>query len=355
MKPAQFLMLLFSVLVVCGCFQPDVISPVARVGGGDVDDPLKQLVGDWKLDVTSKKAPWTPKEIRYDVTDHAEFILDGKFLQHIEVNRLQDGSGQIAKSLYLRNYDETTKKYVSWGFQSNGNMNQLVGTWDAETQTLQYTNAEDLGNITSTVTEVFEDDGTLDGSLIFEDTKKNEKQFDMVWIRTRLKGADAEKTKADWKFAGKPIKPIPQQVKRLHVFVGDWNSTYRNQPSVSSPKGGIFKTKTKGEWILDGRFMMGSSLSGKYKTVWVMGYDDKQNAYRYVRFDNEGLIEEVKGEWDEASKTFEWTRVNGPADVTKNSSSRVKPNGEIHTHILETKADGKILCDMTIESRAVKK
>ena len=80
---------------------------------------LGQYVGDWTTDVTSKPAVWTPKGRKFRTSSHAEFVLDGWCLQHIEVNQEGDNSNKVGKSLMLWTIDPKSKKYVQWLFQSN--------------------------------------------------------------------------------------------------------------------------------------------------------------------------------------------------------------------------------------------
>ncbi|MDA1051419.1 MAG: hypothetical protein O3C40_13185 [Planctomycetota bacterium] len=64
-------------------------------------DVLGQYVGDWTSEVTSKPAVWTPQEVQYRATNHAEFVLNGRYLQHIEVNHVVGDPNKITKSLFL--------------------------------------------------------------------------------------------------------------------------------------------------------------------------------------------------------------------------------------------------------------
>ena len=88
---------------------------------------LGQFVGDWTTEVTSKPAIWTPKEIKFRTTNHAEFVLDGWFLQHIEVNHVVGDPDKVTKSLFIWTFDPKIKKFVGWTFQSSGNITKAIG------------------------------------------------------------------------------------------------------------------------------------------------------------------------------------------------------------------------------------
>ena len=51
-------------------------------------EQLKQYVGHWTTDVTSKQAEWTSQELEFRCSNHAEFAPNGWFLQHREVNHI---------------------------------------------------------------------------------------------------------------------------------------------------------------------------------------------------------------------------------------------------------------------------
>lgn len=87
---------------------------------------IGRYVGDWSTDVTSKPAEWTPREIKYRCANHAEMIFDGWFLQHLEVNQIVGAPEQVTKAIWFQTFDKTSKKYVTWWFQSSGMMGQSL-------------------------------------------------------------------------------------------------------------------------------------------------------------------------------------------------------------------------------------
>src|SRR5262245_20547632 len=83
-------------------------------------DVLRQYVGDWATEVTSKPAEWTPQEIKYRCLNHAEFVPNGWFVQHIEVNHIVGDPDKISKAIWFQTFDKASSKYITWFFQSSG-------------------------------------------------------------------------------------------------------------------------------------------------------------------------------------------------------------------------------------------
>lgn len=105
-------------------------------------ETIARYVGDWTTDVTSKQAEWTPHEITYRCANHAELILNGWFLQHLEINHIVGAPDQVTKALWFQTFDATSKKYVTWWFQSSGMLGQSTGTWDAANQSFTQADVE---------------------------------------------------------------------------------------------------------------------------------------------------------------------------------------------------------------------
>jgi hypothetical protein len=101
-------------------------------------DVLSQYIGDWTSDVTNRPAVWAPKEVKYRTSNHAEFVLGGRFLQHIEVNHIVGEPEKVTKAIWLQSFDAAASKYVTWFFQSSGNISHATGTWDAATRTFEH-------------------------------------------------------------------------------------------------------------------------------------------------------------------------------------------------------------------------
>lgn len=312
-------------------------------------EALRQYVGDWTTDVTSKPAEWTLRAVRYRCSNHAEFFPNGWFLQHIEVNHILGEPDKIGKSLFVWAFDPTSRKYVGWSFQSTGNISKVTGTWDATSNTFIHTDSHPPASTTGKLTETFVSDDAINGSLAFT---RNDglKLFDMVWTRTRQKNVAPNMVRDQWARIGTPIQPIPDEVKKLEPFVGARDVEFIHRPSISVPEGSKAMTVTTGEWILDGRFVLARTGVGDKQSFFVAGYDSNKGGFRYVRFGFHGEVEENFGQWNEASRSFEWKGVGEATGLTRTSTSRILNNGAIETHIVTRTRDGEVQMDLTIKS-----
>jgi hypothetical protein len=212
-------------------------------------EAVGQYTGDWTTDVTSKPAEWTPREIKYRCANHAELIFNGWFLQHIEVNHIVGEPDQVTKAIWFQTFDSTSKKYVTWWFQSSGNISHSTGTWDAASQSFTQTEVEPPPGTTHRFVERFRDAGTIDGSLIFTGND-GRKMFDMVWTRKRQAGIAGKPLAEQWAAIGTPIQPIPPEVKRLEAFVGQRDAEFITRPTAANPSGTTRKGTMSGQWIL---------------------------------------------------------------------------------------------------------
>jgi hypothetical protein len=310
---------------------------------------LGQYVGDWTSDVTNNPAVWNTEEQKLNTTYHAEFVLDGWVLQHIEVNHVVGSPENVTKALMVSSYDAQSSKYVTWWFQSSGNMGHSNGKWDANRKSLILNAVDPPPNTTATFIETFPDKSTIQGSVVFTEDD-NRKLFDMEWTRTRLKDLAPTPMHKQWAEIDTPIQPLPPETKKLKAFIGEWDAEFVHRPSTASPNGDRSKGSMTAQWILDGRFLYGQSEVGNHKSMWIIGYDTNLNTYRYVRFTNAGVIQESKGRWDDETRSFVWKLVNSNPSITRTSTNRVMGEDGIHAHILAEDGDGKIHLDLKIRS-----
>jgi len=311
---------------------------------------LSQYVGYWTSDVTSKLAEWSPQEVKYRTTNHAMFMLNGWFLVHSEVSHVVGDPSQVAKSLFVWTYDPSMEKYVGWSFQSSGNISKVTGTWDAVSKTFSHAESEPPPNTTSKLTETFVNNDTINGSLVFTSNNGGGKLFDMVWTRSRRKDLPDPATQERWAMIGKPIQPIPNEVKTLDLFVGTRDVEFIQQPSLTVPQGSTAKGTMSGQWILDGRFLFGETKLPNFQSLWVMGYDTNKRTFRYVLFGSNGLIDENVGKWNEAERVFDWKQVNLAPELTRTSTTRRLDEGRVESHIVTKNQAGQIQLDLTIKA-----
>lgn len=312
-------------------------------------ETIARYVGDWSTDVTSQPAEWTPREIKYRCANHAELILDGWFLQHLEINHVVDAPEQVTKALWFQTYDATSKKYVTWWFQSSGMSGQSTGNWDAASQSFTQAEVEPPPGTTNRFVERFRDEGTIDGSLSFTGND-GRKMFDMVWTRKRQAGIAGQPLAERWAAIGKPIQPIPEEVKKLELFLGTRDVEFIHRPSLTVPQGSTAKGTMSGRWILDGRFLLGETKLPNFQSLWVMGYDTNKQAFRYVLFGSNGRIDEFIGQWNEPARVFDWKQVNLPPELTRTSTTRRLDEGRVESIIVTKNQAGQTQLDLTIKA-----
>ena len=312
-------------------------------------DILGQYIGHWTSDVTNKPAVWDQKGTKFRTINQAELILDGRFLQHIEVNHIVGDPDKVTKSLFLWTYDPTSAKFVAWAFQSTGNVASSTGEWNATSKTFTLNTIEPPPNTTGKFTEQFLDASTIKGNLTFIDDG-GKTLMDMVWTRNRQAGVAGKPTREQWNQIGTPIRPLPDELKQLQPFIGEWDSEFINAPSVVSPQGSTSKGKMAAQWILDGRFLLGNSEVGTHRSIWLIGYDTTKEAYRYVRFTNSGQIDESIGQWNDETHSFVWKVVNERPGITRDSTNHIIGNDAIQAHIVAKNNAGKVHQDLTIKS-----
>jgi hypothetical protein len=325
-------------------------------------EPLGQFVGDWTSEVTNKPAVWDAKGTKFRTVNHAQWILDGWFLEHIEVNHVVDAPEKTTKSLFLWTYDPKAEKYVAWGFQSTGKSSQATGKWEPRNKTLTLAVNDPPANATGTMTEQFLDASRIQGSLTFTG-RDGKTLMDMAWTRSRAAGVVGKPTREQWSENGLPIQPVPRELKKLQPFVGEWDTEFIDGSSVVAPGGGTSKGKMTAQWILDGHFLLGTTEHGKERSLWLIGYDSEKKEYRSFRFTSGGQSEKVDGRWNGEFDTIDWVNhVQRPGITTTSSTQdyigmeRNKDGMEsLHTHILIK--DGKekvVLLDLTTKATRTK-
>jgi hypothetical protein len=316
-------------------------------------ETLGQYVGDWTTEVTSKQAVWTPNEIEYRCLNHAEFVMNGWFLQHIEVSHEAGDPSKVGKAMFVWSYDPGLKKYVGWAFHSSGVISHVTGNWAAAGKSFVSSETEPPPGTTMKLTEAFSNNSTIDGSLVFSGND-GRTMFDMVWTRKRLAGVAGKPLAEQWAEIGSPIQPIPDEVKKLDVFVGTRDVEFVHRPSLTVPQGNTLKGTMSGRWILDGRFLMGETKLPNFQSLWVMGYDTNKKAFRYVLFGSNGRIDENIGQWNEVERVFDWKGVNLPQDLTRTSTTRRLDEDHVESHIVTKTLDGQTQMDLTIKATSRK-
>jgi hypothetical protein len=287
-------------------------------------DNLSQYVGNWTSDVTNRLLG-NQNGTKLRTVNQAELILDGWFLQNIDVNRVVDNPEQVSKSLSLWTYDARSEKYITWVFHNTGEVAELKGQWNPTGKAFLLELSDPPPTTTGQMTEQFLDLGTISGGLkiIGNDGKT---LMDMAWTRKRQAGVAGKPTREQWEEIGTPIQPL------------------------ASPQGSTAKGRMTAKWVLDGRFLLGTSEVGNHRSLWVIGYDTTKAAFRYVRFTNAGQIDDSIGQWNEETRSFAWKVVNERPGITRTSTNRIIGKDSVQAHIVAEDKAGEVQLDLTIKS-----
>jgi hypothetical protein len=268
-------------------------------------DILGQYVGHWTSDVTNKPAIWDQNGTKYRTVNQAELILDGWFLQHIEVNHVVGDPSKVTKSLFLWTYEPVSRKYEAWTFQSTGNVASSTGTWEATNKTFTLTSVEPPPKTSGKFTELFLDANTIEGNLTFLDDG-GKTLMDMGWTRKRQAEGAGRGTREQWSKLGMPPQPLPGELKKLQPMIGEWDTEFIESPSAAAPEAGTSKGKTTAQWILDGHFLLGTTQQKNDRSLWIIGYDTAKLDYHQIRFTSTGRIDESRGYWNGEFDTVDW-------------------------------------------------
>jgi len=313
-------------------------------------EELKRYAGDWASEITSKQAEWTPAEVKYQASSHGEFVLNGWHLLNVEVNHVVGQPDRIAKALWMTSYDEPSKTYVTWSFHSSGVVARWSGNWLADERQFRYAPSEPLDGMTALFREQFPQENAIAGALTFKKAD-GAMLLDMEWTRTKQPAAQPNPLREQWSKIGTPIEPIPDEMKHLDPFVGDWDAEFIQKPSIAFPNGNTAKAKMTVQRILDGRFLLGSTELPSYQSLWVVGYDAQAKAYRSIRWGNDGRIVDGIGQWNAENRALELTGgLRAPNNLTVKSTWRIVSADVTESTTKATLDDGRVQLDAVIKS-----
>ena len=118
---------------------------------------LEDMIGTWDEVMTNKPTELAPNAEKSTAVTKRVWALGGKFIRG-------DGAWQPAKTefLHLMSYDSDAKAYRSWYFDASGNMPRAstVGTWDAKSTTLTWSETDEAGNKTAGTHKIIDKDHT---------------------------------------------------------------------------------------------------------------------------------------------------------------------------------------------------
>jgi hypothetical protein len=136
---------------------PPLNSPEQKV--------LDRWLGTWSVSSTLHKSAWTPEERSLTAKLTSSRAVGGRFVEQ------QVENSDATSALKMLGYDTERRQYRGWWFSSTGQATESAGVWDERTRTMAWT-AATPANTTTTVTEHFVDDETLEWNVTVTDATK---------------------------------------------------------------------------------------------------------------------------------------------------------------------------------------
>ena len=171
--------------------------------------------------------------------------------------------------------------------------------------------------------------------------------LDQAGKKERLPDNDGADIVSAWEQDNSP-DDLPAELKILDRMVGIWDIVNINQPAVWTPVASRTMARVKREWILDGRFILETSIADNdEESIALFGFDSGTDDYRSWWFNSEGIRNQCKGTWNEKSQTLTYVTESDDELHLHNSVRFAKPNQEVWD-VKVTDADGKVYYDSHI-------
>src|SRR5262245_30752858 len=97
----------FAGLAWCACVTAGEVASKPRKL-----DVLGQYAGHWTSEVLSRPAVWDRKGSTFHAESDAETVLDGWFLQQLEMQHVDGDPEKVTKALHLWTWDPGQEKYL---------------------------------------------------------------------------------------------------------------------------------------------------------------------------------------------------------------------------------------------------
>jgi hypothetical protein len=330
----------FSMTLVCTLLV--MASSQANADENDSDDVLGRFVGVWKISGTAKPAKWAPDGGKIAEQESAVWALKKRLV----LIRAIDPANR-KKSLWIATYDPQQSAYPFWGFDSQGLSGaQWRLTWDPSINKMTGRGTDLQPDWTSAGQNHFTDADTnvLDhwikddnGELMLHHIGKKERQ---------PAGTEAAVITSWHKY--EPVGDRPMELKVLDRLIGTWDIVRVQKAAVWTPEEVRTTAKVSREWILDGRFVLDTSIHSDGKeSLHLITFDSNGKAYRSWWFNSEGHHNESKGSWDEKAQTFSLVAKLEDGKTMRSSGRFAGQNQEVWEFKV-TDADGKLYFDMEI-------
>jgi hypothetical protein len=137
-------------------------------------------------------------------------------------------------------------------------------------------------------------------------------------------------------------------LKVLNRMIGTWDTVSVQKPAEWTPAEVRSTATVTREWILNGRFVMDTSMhSNGDESLAIFGYDAGQKTYRSWWFNSLGHRNDSRGQWNEASKTLSYRTNLEDGKLARSSVRFVDADQEVWQFKV-TDATGKVYFDMEI-------
>jgi hypothetical protein len=128
---------------------------------------LNRYIGSWRTEVFLKPSQWFPEGKRWVETNDIRWMLDGH-LQQMVTSR--DGK---ETDLRIQRYNPKTKRYETWIIHSSGDASYWVGSWNAQSETMNWKYVDFGNGVTGRMSDGSGKDGKGVTSILMEDVHGN--------------------------------------------------------------------------------------------------------------------------------------------------------------------------------------
>jgi Protein of unknown function (DUF1579) len=262
---------------------------------------LQRFIGEWDLTSTLKPSMWNPQGGEFTGKESTVWALKNRVILIRDMSR-PDGK----KGFYISLHDVERDAYPFWCFDSNGLMGtQWLLKWNPEANAAVGRSTDAPPSWTSGGRNRFPDGNTLIASYWMRD-ENGALLMDATLHKERLPGGRESAIVAAWK-KHEPADDLPAELNVLGRMIGTWDTVSIQKPAEWTPEGGRSTAKIEREWILNGRFLMDTSIhSDGHESIALIGFDPALKVYRSWWFNSEGEFPRnlPKGSWNESTQTL---------------------------------------------------
>jgi hypothetical protein len=305
---------------------------------------LQRFVGAWDLKSTLKAAKWNPDGGEFTGKESTVWALKNRVIV-IRDKSQPDGK----KGLFISTYDAKRDAYPFWCFDSNGLMGtQWLLKWNPEANAAVGRSTDAPPSWTSGGQNRFPDDKTILVNFWMRD-ENGALLMDANGRKDRLPADRDAAIVAAWK-KHDPAADLPAELKVLDRMIGTWDTVSIQKPAEWTPAGGRSTAKIKRERILNGRFVMDTSIhSNGQESIAILGYDPGQKNYRSWWFNSEGEFPRglSEGSWNESQQMLSYVSELQGGKTMRSSVRFADPDKE-NWQFKVTDASAKVYLDMEI-------